>query len=205
MKNLLVINGRAVSVGGAALLTDDLRLPEGYRELVGIAFDGNFHYESSFRLKGTDTLRFSYQATAAGNVLGCYCGNTTDPNFSFYHTNVSAGSYVRYSTNLMRPKVNNSQRYDIVMGPTGAEGFASSVSWTPASFTVAGDFFIGMLDNSTSAALKGNIYGRVRIDNRADFVPVESAGGVIGYYEMYTQTFLTKTGSGTPVSLGYLE
>lgn len=200
MKKVIISDtGKAVTGMTGAHYVDVL--PQGYRELIGITFDGDFHYATTLRLKGSDTLRFAYSATAAGNVIGCYSGSTSSPNFSYYH---AASAYMRHGTTLARPSMSNNTRYDIVCTPTGATGFPSSITWTESTFEVNGNFFIGMLDNSTSAALKGNMYGRVTIDGRALFVPVEDPDGYIGYYDLVSDTFISKTGSGTPVSLGYL-
>ena len=202
IKLIKTSQNKALSVNGNALVYEDGSVPAGYRRLTGIVFDGGVHYETPFRLRGSDTLRFSYRASVAGNVIGCYSGNASKANFSYYH---AASAYMRHGTTLARPNVSSDTRYDIVAGPTGATGFPSSVTWQEATFEVEGDFYIGMLANSSSAHLTGVIYDEISIDGRACFVPVERiSDGAILYYERKSGSFYENEGPGTPAALGYV-
>lgn len=198
--------GKAILSNGNASVYQDGAVPPAFRELTGIAFDGAFHYETPYRLRGSDTLKFSYSASVPCNVIGCYSGSTSTPNYSYYHTNASTGVYLRYGTNLARPRVNNGTTYTIEVTPTGATGFSTPQTWNADTFEVAGDLFVGMLDNSTSARMQGNMYGRIEVVGRMLLVPVERiADGAIGYLDLYSERLFLKTGTGTPVALGYVS
>lgn len=187
---------------GALCMVDD-ELPSGYKRLSGITFDGEVYYVTNYHIRGTDTLRFSFKATETGrNVIGCYNGTDATDNLSFYFSTGSAGVYLRYNGGLYRPVAWTNTSYNCVISPTGVTGLSTDASWTEVDFTSAAALFIGWLDNATSPKFRGDMYGSIVVDSRANFIPVErQSDGAIGYWD--GQTFLENQGTGTPVSLGY--
>lgn len=185
------------------LVVGDMGLPEGYKRLLGITFDGDTYYETTYYLRGADTLRFSFLATVAGrNVIGSYVSSDSSDNFTLYFAAISVGSYLRYDGTLYRPRTDLDTRYNCVISPTGVTGLRTDITWEPAVFTSSAPMFIGWLDNATSAKFVGDMYGSIVVDNRAEFIPVERENdGAIGYWD--GTTFLENQGTGTPVSLGY--
>ena len=58
-------------------------VPSGYTKLPGIIFASGTYYEiTGFKLKGSDTVRFSFSVTKACNVFGCYTTNGATDNYS---------------------------------------------------------------------------------------------------------------------------
>ena len=186
-------------------------LPADYRELIGIDFDGDFHYETGEKLYGSDviTITLDNTSTTGQNVFGSYNGTASGrKNFSLfvYGNGSSSNSYLRYGESLYRPKYGTGKR-TLVFGGNGAtDGFATDVNITPDTFVTDVQAFIGWLPNSSSPHYTGDIVGRISVGNRLIWIPVERVSdGEIGYYELNSGVFLTKTGTGTPVSLGYLD
>lgn len=182
-----------------------LTIPEGYRRLKGVKFDGNVWYETNIKLKGSDTLRFSFLATKACNVLGCYSSADAQTNYSLYATTTSGGKYLRYNGGTYNSYISTNTRYDVVVTPTGSSGMRSDSTWTAKTFEAVSNMCIGTTSlGATSAKLTGDLYGDVIVDGRAYIIPLEkTADGSIVYYDAYSATIFTNLGSGTPVSLGY--
>lgn len=180
-------------------------LPAGFKRLIGIAFDGDFHYETGEYLTGTDvvTLTLDNLASSGKNVFGSYNG-TNIKNFSLYiYGSSTSGSYFRFGDQLKRPKYGGTGRRTITFGAGGTSGFAEDISLEPDEFTTPANVYIGMLPNSSSPAYTGDIIGSILVGTRLEWIPCENPGGVIGYYEKYNRHFIAPTGDGTPVSLGY--
>ncbi len=188
---------------GTLKMVDD-ELPSGYKRLLGISFDGNFHYETGEYLTGDDdvTMTLDSLSSSGKNVFGSYNG-TNNKNLSLYIYGSTNGSYFRYGDQLKRPKYGDTRRRTITFGKNGTTGFADDSEVTPDEFTTPANTYIGMLPNSSSAAYTGDIIGSITVSNRLEWIPCENPGGVIGYYEKYNGNFIVPTGSGTPVSLGY--
>ena len=188
---------------GTLKMVDD-ELPSGYKRLLGISFDGNFHYETGEYLTGDDDVTMTLDSLSSGgkNVFGSYNG-TNNKNLSLYIYGSTNGSYFRYGDQLKRPKYGDTGRRTITFGKNGTTGFADDSEVTPDEFTTPANTYIGMLPNSSSAAYTGDIIGSITVSNRLEWIPCENPGGVIGYYEKYNSNFIAPTGSGTPVSLGY--
>ena len=189
-------NGKLVAI--------DDELPSGYKRLLGISFDGNFHYETGEALMGSDevTMTLDNLSSTGKNVFGSYNG-TNEKNFSLYVYGSTTGSYFRYGGQLKRPKYGNTGQRTITFGKNGTTGFDDDSEVTPDEFTTPANTYIGMLPNSSSAAFTGDIVGGILVSNRLEWIPCENPGGVIGYYEKYNGNFIAPTGGGTPVSLGY--
>lgn len=174
-------------------------LPLGYRRVAGLTMNDNCYWQiTDFRLYGSDTVKFSFSAITACNVLGCYTNTTAQTNYSLY-VGTSGAKYMRYNGGTYDSTIVPDTRYDMVMGPTGATGLPTSSTWTEKEFTTASDFCIGTTSlGATSAKLKGTLYGNIEIVGRAKFIPCErQSDHVLGYYEKYTHTFYAPT-SGTP-------
>lgn len=183
----------------------DPDLPAGYKRLKGITFDGNFHYRTGEYLTGDDvvTMTLDNLSTSGKNVFGSYNG-ANGKNFSLYiYGSSTSGSYFRFGDVLKRPVYGGTGRRTITFGAGGTSGFADDVSIDPDEFTTPANTYIGMLPNSSSAAYTGDIVGNILVGTRLEWIPCESDGGVIGYYERVNGNFIAPTGSGTPVSLGY--
>ena len=208
----LVQYGKVTTVGGELYCNNgkmtavDDELPAGYKRLLGITFDGNFHYRTGEALTGDDdvTMTLNNLSASGKNVFGSYNG-ANDKNFSMYiYGSASSGSYFRYGDQLKRPKYGGTGRRTITFGASGTSGFAEDSDVTPDEFTTPANTYIGMLPNSSSAAYTGDIVGSILVSNRLKWIPCEQeSDGVIGYYEKFNGNFIAPSGSGTPVSLGY--
>ena len=188
---------------GALRMVDD-ELPSGYKRLLGISFDGNFHYKTGEYLTSDDdvTMTLDNLSLSGKNVFGSYNG-ANGKNFSLYIYGGTNGSYFRFGDQLKRPKYGSTGRRTITFGASGTSGFAEDSDVTPDEFTTPANTYIGMLPNSSSAAYTGDIIGSILVGTRLEWIPCESDGGVIGYYERVNGNFIAPTGDGTPVSLGY--
>lgn len=199
------VDGDIYCNNGKLVAVDD-ELPAGYKRLLGITFDGNFHYKTGEALEGSDdvTMTLDNLASSGKNVFGSYNG-ANDKNFSLYvYGSSTSGSYFRYGDQLKRPKYGGTGKRTITFGASGTTGFAENSEVTPDEFTTPENTYIGMLPNSSSAAFTGDIVGSILVSNRLEWIPCErESDGVIGYYEKYNRNFIAPTGSGTPVSLGY--
>lgn len=211
VKGITIPEGSVKSISqNGSLLWHTSILPPGYKELVGISFDGDFHYETGEKLYGSDVITITLDDTSATgqNVFGSYNGTASGrKNFSFfvYGNGSSSNSYLRYGEALYRPRYGTGKRTLVFGGNGTTDGFATDVAITPDTFVTDVQAFIGWLPNSTSPHYTGDIYGRILVSERLCWIPAErQSDGEIGYFELYTNSFIVKTGSGTPVSLGYL-
>lgn len=199
-------SGGEIYCNNGKLVALDDELPAGYKRLLGITFDGNFHYKTGEALAGSDdvTMTLDNIASSGKNVFGSYNG-ANDKNFSLYiYGSSTSGSYFRYGDQLKRPKYGGTGRRTITFGASGTTGFAENSEVTPDEFTTPENTYIGMLPNSSSAAFTGDIVGSILVSNRLEWIPCErESDGAIGYYEKYNRNFIAPSGSGTPVSLGY--
>ena len=184
----------------------DDELPAGYKRLLGITFDGNFHYRTGEALTGDDdvTMTLDNLSASGKNVFGSYNG-ANEKNFSLYiYGSSTSGSYFRYGDQLKRPKYGGTGRRTITFGASGTSGFAEDSDVTPDEFTTPANTYIGMLPNSSSAAYTGDIVGSITVGTSLEWIPTErETDGVIGYYEKYNGNFIAPSGNGTPASLGY--
>lgn len=206
MRKILVNSqGKALMVSSSFLAYEDGTIPSAYRELTGITFDGHVWYETDIYLQGSDTVRVSFKATKACNLLGCYTTASAQNNYSFYLSTTSGAKYLRYNGGTYSSYIVTNTQYNVVCTPTGATGFPTASTWTQKSFTAPSLMTIGTTSRgATSAKMTGTIYGRIEIDGRATYVPAERVSdNAIGYYEMYSGLFYENLGTGTPTALGY--
>lgn len=176
----------------------------GYQRVLGFSLNDNCYWKfTNFKLNGSDTLRFSFSATTSCNVIGAYSGSATGNNYSLYVATAS-GNYLRYKGGAYNSTIDADTRYDVVITPTGTTGMKTDSTWSALEFTTSTDFCVGTTStNTTSAKMKGSLYGDIIVDGRLHLVPCERVSdGVLGYYDKIGKTFYAPT-SGTPTSLGY--
>ena len=192
----------------------DRDLPSGYKRVLGYSCDNNSMWEiTDFHLRGSDTIRISFAATAACNVFGCYQGTEATDNYDLYVSTTSGSKYLRYGSGTYLSywsAANLGQRFDVVFTPTGTQGMPEDSTWTAKTFTSANDLLIGSTTTSgTSSKLKGNLYGDFVVENggaeRLHLIPCERVSdNVLGYFDTVGETFYEPyTGFTSAVSLGY--
>ena len=203
MKKMLAIGGRAASFGGNVMVVEDGTLPSAYRKLAGITFDGNIFYDTGMRLEGGDTVKISFKVTKACNIFGCYTTATADDNYSLYLSTSGTAKYMRYGSGTYNSVFSSNTRYDVTITQKGTRGFPTNSTWSPGAFTTSVDMLIGSTSyGATSAKLTGDVYGAIEIVNKRRYFPVERVlDGEIGYYDIYTDTFLENQGTGTPLAI----
>lgn len=209
----VIINsqGKALLNDSKFLAVQDGLLPAGYRELLGIKFDGNFHYETGEKLLGSDviTITLSQTVTTGQNVFGCYSGTASGrKNLSLYiyGNGSTSNSYLRMDETLYRPRFGTGERTLVFGNQDSTDGFLNDVATTPSTYETDSEAFIGWLPNSTSPHYTGALNVRIYVSNRLLWIPAERQDdGEIGYFELYKEKFIEKTGTGTPVSLGYKD
>lgn len=189
---------------GTLTAVDDY-LPTGYKRVQGFSVNDDCYWRlTDFKLNGSDTLRFAFSVTAACNVIGAYSGSASGNNLSLYVAISGTGKYLRYKDGAYNSVIDTDTRYDVAITPTGSVGMKTDSTWDELSFTTTTDFCIGTTSTSTSSAkLKGSLFGNITVDGRLDLVPCERiSDGVLGYYDLVGESFYAPT-SGTPTSLGY--
>lgn len=191
---------------GTLMMVDD-ELPIGYKRVLGFSCNNNAFWEiPDFYIKGTDTLRLSCSITATSNLIGSYIGSTSGPNYSIY-ASTSNVNYLRYYDTNYNSQFDADTRYDIVVTPTGTHGMKKDSEWETVDFTTERPFCIGTTaaNITTSAKLKGSLYGDIIVDGRLHLVPCERlSDNVLGYYDTISKTFFEPyEGFDGAVSLGY--
>ena len=189
---------------GALKMVDD-ELPTGYKRVLGFKMNNNSYWEiADFPLYGSDTLRFSFDATDGCNVIGAYSGSASGNNYSLYVS--TSANYLRYKSGAYNSAIDYDKRYDVELTPTGSSGMKVDSTWTAQTFTTPTNLCIGTTAKSASSAkLKGNLYGNIEIVGRAKFVPCERVSdNVLGYYDTIGEAFYEQaSGFSGAISLGY--
>lgn len=189
---------------GVLKMVDD-ELPSGYKRVLGFLCDNNAYWEiPDFPLYGSDTLKFSFEASNACNVIGAYSGSASGNNYSLYVG--SSINYLRYKSGAYNSGVTYNDRYDVEITPTGSHGLEVDSTWTAQTFTTPNNLCICTTSTSASSAkLKGKLYGNVEVVGRAKFVPCERVSdNALGYYDLVGKAFYTQASGFTgAVSLGY--
>ena len=189
---------------GALKMVDD-ELPTGYKRVLGFKMNNNSYWEiADFPLYGSDTLRFSFDATDACNVIGAYSGSASGNNYSLYVS--TSSNYLRYKSGAYNSAIDYDKRYDVELTPTGSSGMKVDSTWTEQTFTTPTNLCIGTTAKSASSAkLKGNLYGNIEVVGRAKFVPCERVSdNALGYYDIVGEAFYEQaSGFNGAVSLGY--
>ena len=186
----------------------DDELPVGYARIESVTMNNNCYYLiTDFKLKGSDTLRFSFSATDVCNVLGCYTNGSAQTNYSLY-VGLSTAKYLRYNGGTYNSAITTNKRYDVVLTPTGSYGLEVEENWTEKDFIATSDFCIGTTSISASSAkLKGTLYGNVEVEDangmRFKGIPCERMSDhKIGYYDTVSETFYEPVGT-TPTARAY--
>lgn len=200
---MLVIGGKAAVLAGNAIIVEDGTLPPAYRRLAGITFDGGVFFDTGMRLQGSDTVKIAFNVSKACNILGCYTTTTADDNYSLYLSTSGTAKYMRYGSGTYNSVFSANARYDVTITPKGTRGFQTDSTWTPRDFTTSVDMLIGSTSyGASSAKLTGDVYGAIEVVNKRRYIPVERiADGEIGYYDIFTETFLENQGTGTPIGI----
>ena len=203
-------SGGEIYCNNGKLTAVDDELPAGYKRVLGFSCNNNAMWKiTGFKLRGSDTVRVSFSVTAACNVWGCYQGASDDDNYDLYASTSSGAKYFRYGDGTYLSYFSSAdlgQRFDVVYTPTGSTGMPQDSTWEPATFESANDLMLGTTATSSSSAkLKGSLYGDFIVDGRLHLVPCERVSdGVLGYYDLLGETFYgPSTGFTGAVSLGY--
>lgn len=171
-------------------------LPSGYARLQGITYGADTYYViDGFRLKGSDTLRVSFTANKACNLIGCYTTAEAEDNYDIYLSTTANSKYLRYNGGAYLSTVEVGERYDVVVTPTGCTGFEKKSTWVKKSFTASVDMVVGSTSvNATSSKFDGIIHGDVIVDGRLHLVPcVRLSDNVVGYYDTIGKKFYAPT------------
>ena len=191
----------------AAVAADDL--PGGYRRVLGLTYNNAYYAITGFKMRGGDTLRFSFKCTMASpacNVIGAYDASSAQTNYSLYLGATSSAKYLRYNGSTYNSQAVQNKQYDVVITPTGSSGMEVDSTWTAKTFESAGDLCIGTTSpTATSSKMVGDIIGNVIVDGRLKLIPCERlSDNVLGYYDTHSDTFYEPTGSGIE-SMGYAD
>lgn len=187
----------------------DGELPVAYKRLQNVIADGNIYYNTGEKLYGYDVITMTVEPgdSSGQNLFGAYAGTSAGTkNYSLYVYGTTTGqAYFRYGDTLYRPTLGTGKR-TITFGPPATDGFFRDVNVTADTFESNSSAWIFALPNSSSAKFKGKIYGNITIGTRLKYIPCERvADGAIGYYEVFTKTFLENQGTGTPTTDGYAQ
>ena len=172
-------------------------LPDAYEAVKGFTMNNDCYFQiDDLYLTGADTLKFSASITAVCNVLGSYSGSTSGANYSLYAV-TGMGNYLRYYSGTYNSRMLVDKVYHITITPTGTHGMEVDSTWEELEFTTTKPFCIGTTSaTSTSAKLKGSLYGHIIIKGKAVFIPCKrKADNVYGYYEKYSDTFYEPVGN----------
>ena len=197
--NRLSLNAITLDSIGAAS-TKKEELPADYARLSGVIMHDDTYYTiDGFRLRGSDTVKVSFTANRACNVIGSYTTASAEDNYSIFASTSSGAKYLRYNGGTYLSHIEAGKRYDIIITPTGCTGFDKESTWEQKDFTTSTDMLIGTTSvGATSAKLDGIIHGSIEVVGRAKFVPCRRlSDGVIGYYDTYSKLFYAPT-IGTP-------
>lgn len=170
-------------------------LPIEFRRVHGFTCNNNAMWQiTDFHLRGSDTVRISFSVTAACNVFGCYQGTSAIDNYDLYAATASGAKYLRYGNGTYPSTFsgdNLNKRFDCIFTPSGTRGMPVDSTWEELEFESARDFMIGSTSpTSSSAKLKGNLYGDIIVDGRLHLVPCERiSDSVLGYYDLIGNTF----------------
>ena len=205
LKGFTSVDSKSLVCNNGKIITKDKDLPKGYARLTGIIMNDDTYYEiNGFRLRGSDTLKVSFSASKACNVIGCYTTANAVDNYSIFASTTAGAKYLRYNGGTYLSAITAGKRYDITITPTGATGFDKDSTWSQADFEASVDMLIGSTSTSaTSAKMEGTIHGNVEVVGRALFIPCKRlSDGTIGYYEIYNEIFYAPS-VGSPVAEGY--
>lgn len=194
-----------ITCNNGILKVKDSELPVGYRRLQNVKTTGDVRYVSNVYLTGSDTLRFSFQASP-GNLLGSYNDSSADDNYSFYNTVNATGSYARYNGQTGGSGTYTGTIYNVTMSPTGITGIRNPSRFTPREFTCSVPFCIFATSPTGLEHSNATIIGNIEVSGSQTlkFIPCERVSdGAIGFWETSNQEFLENQENGTPTTDGY--
>ena len=174
-------------------------LPSGLTAIEYIAGNNNAYINTGLYLSDTDIVRGRFNLTGASNVFGCFSGSSASDNFSFY-TGASKSSklYARMDGKLDSSGTSvMNEDIDIVMDKTGLwiNDIEKATFSGVGAFTATAPFFIGWLDNSSSAKIIGKIY-ELEVYEKFLGVPAKrDADDVCGLYDFISHRFWTSDSS----------
>ena len=180
-----------------------MSLPSAYSEVKGFTMNNNCYFTiTNFKMQGSDTLRFSFAATDACNVIGCYTNGTATTNYSMYVGTTDSAKYLRYNGGTYSSYIVSGKRYDVKITPTGSVGVESPETWTAKTFTAVSDLCVGTTSTgATSAKLIGSLYGPIIVDGRLRLIPCKrTSDNKLGYYDTVGGTFYAPA-TGTPTAI----
>lgn len=171
-------------------------LPSGYKRLAYI-IGSNSAYSiiSGLHLTDADEVRAEVYITGNCNVYGCYTGSSAGDNFSLY---VGSTYYARMDGKVVS-NVSSSKnaRLALVHNKDGLwiNGTKRITFTDVGTFTAGTNFYIGWLDNASSAKVIGRIY---RLEVVGKFVGIPAlrvSDGVCGLYDTLNGTFYASNGT----------
>ena len=194
-----------ITCNNGILKVKDSELPVGYKRLKNVKTTGDVRYISNVYLTGSDTLRFTFQASP-GNLLGSYNDSSANDNYSFYNTTGATGSYARYNGQTGGSSTYTGTTYSVTMSPTGITGIRNPSSFTPNEFTCSVPFCIFATSPTGSEHSNATIIGSIEVSGSQTlkFIPCERVSdGAIGFWATSNQEFLENQENGTPTTDGY--
>ena len=174
-------------------------LPSGFTAIEYIAGNNNAYINTGLYLSDTDTVRGRFYLTGASNIFGCFSGSSASDNYSFY-TGASRSSklYARMDGKLDSTGTSVvNEDIEVIMNKSGLwiNDVEKATFSNVGSFTATAPFFIGWLDNSSSAKIIGKIY-ELEITNKFYGVPARrDSDDVCGLYDFINHRFWSSDSS----------
>lgn len=171
-------------------------LPSGYKRLAYL-LGSNSAYSiiSGLHLTDADEVRTEVYITGNCNVYGCYTGSSAGDNFSLY---VGSTYYARMGGKVVSNVTSTKNaRLALVHNKEGMwiNGTKRITFTDIGEFTASTDFYVGWLDNASSAKVIGRIY---RLEVVGKFVGIPAmrvSDGVCGIYDTLNGTFYESAGA----------
>lgn len=176
-------------------------LPTAYQQVEYIEGNNSGYIPTDLKLKGTDTVKFTYKTPETGSTVCCVFGSYKsgeNENFSLYSAGASSYGYWRYAGSLYQNvKFINDTKFDITFSGDKiiVNDDTYNTEFTIDSFTTLNNIYIGHINASASAKLRGKIYN-FEVVGKAKFIPCyRKSDEQAGMYEMYSKTFYPATGT----------
>lgn len=192
-RHLAIPEGNVIEIGrsGQRLWRG---LPSGFTAIEYIAGNNNAYINTGLYLSDTDTVRGRFNLTGASNIFGCFSGSSASDNYSFYTgANRSAKLYARMDGKLDSSGLSVvNEDIELLMDKTGLRlnDIEKATFSNVDSFTASAPFFIGWLDNSSSAKIIGKIYNIEVIDKFLGVPAMRDLDSVCGLYDFVGARFL---------------
>lgn len=176
-------------------------LPTAYQQVDYIEGSNSGYIPTDIYLKGTDTVKFIYKTPDTGSTTCCIFGayrSGENNNFSLYSSGANTSAYWRYAEKLYNGvKFTNDTEFSIEF--SGSNLIVNEESYETgfvlSDFTSVNPIYIGHINASASAKLRGRIYS-FEIVGKYKFIPCyKKEDNTVGMYELYTKTFYPATGT----------